>query len=242
MPGFTPCTTRCAGSTTWSATGCSTASSHRVTTGPEPMAELLKNIYWADIAQACLDTLSMLAAALGFTVLLGLPLGVLLFLTGKRQLHETLLVYRTLSVLVNILRSLPFIILLIVLIPLTTLVVGCTPFFARLVETALREVDRGVVEATQAMGASTWQVIRHTLLPEARAGLLAAVTVTAIVLVDYTAMAGVIGGGGLGDLAIRYGYQRFQTDVMVDTVILLLVLVQGLQMTGDRLVARYSHR
>jgi D-methionine transport system permease protein len=122
------------------------------------------------------------------------------------------------------------------------LVVGCTPFFARLVETALREVDRGVVEATQSMGASTWQVIRHTLLPEARGGLLAAVTVTAIVLVDYTAMAGVIGGGGLGDLAIRYGYQRFQTDVMVVTVLLLLVLVQALQMSGDRLVARYSHR
>jgi D-methionine transport system permease protein len=92
------------------------------------------------------------------------------------------------------------------------------------------------------MGASTWQVVRHTLLPEARGGLLAAVTVTAIVLVDYTAMAGVIGGGGLGDLAIRYGYQRFQTDVMVVTVVLLLVLVQALQMTGDRLVARYSRR
>ena len=97
-----------------------------------------------------------------------------------------------------------------------------------------------VVEATQAMGGSTWQIIRHTLLPEARGGLLAAVTVTAIVLVDYTAMAGVIGGGGLGDLAIRYGYQRFQTDVMVVTVVLLLVLV--LQMTGDRLVAHYSRR
>jgi D-methionine transport system permease protein len=180
-----------------------------------------------------------------------------LFLTGKRQLHEAVGVYRVLSVIVNMLRSLPFIILLIVLIPLTTLlvgtslgvpgtipplVVGCTPFFARLVETALREVDRGVVEATQAMGGTTWQIIRHTLLPEARGGLLAAVTVTAIVLVDYTAMAGVIGGGGLGDLAIRYGYQRFQTDVMVVTVVLLLILVQALQMTGDRLVARYSRR
>ena len=141
------------------------------------MAEWFKHIYWADIGQACLETLSMLGAALGFTVLLGLPLGVLLFLTGKRQLHEALVVYRLLSVVVNVLRSLPFIILLIVLIPLTTLlvgtslgvpgtipplVVGCTPFFARLVETALREVDRGVVEATQSMGASTWQVIRHT--------------------------------------------------------------------------------
>ena len=221
------------------------------------MAGLFKNIYWADIGQACLETLSMLSAALGFTVLLGLPLGVLLFLTGKRQLHETLVVYRALSVVVNVLRSLPFIILLIVLIPVTTLlvgtslgvagtipplVVGCTPFFARLVETALREVDRGVVEATQSMGASTWQVIRHTLLPEARGGLLAAVTVTAIVLVDYTAMAGVIGGGGLGDLAIRYGYQRFQTDEMGGSVLLVLVRVQGLEGSGDPLVAHYSRR
>ncbi|MFR0691997.1 methionine ABC transporter permease [Enterobacterales bacterium AE_CKDN230030158-1A_HGKHYDSX7] len=216
-----------------------------------------RNLDWHDLGQACLDTLAMLGGALAFTVLLGLPLGVLLYLTGKRQLHEKPGLYRALSVVVNMLRSLPFIILLIVLIPVTTLVtgtslgvpgaipplvVGCTPFFARLVETALREVDRGLVEATQAMGASTWQIIWHTLLPEARTGLIAAVTVTAIVLVDYTAMSGVIGGGGLGDLAIRFGYQRFQTDVMIITVALLILLVQALQMSGDRLVARYTRR
>ena len=133
------------------------------------MNELLSNLDWGEIAQACLDTLSMLGAALGFTVLLGLPLGVLLYLTGQRQLLANGPLYRSLSVVVNVLRSLPFIILLIVLIPLTTLltgtslgvkgtipplVVGCTPFFARLVETALREVDRGLVEASQAMGGS----------------------------------------------------------------------------------------
>ena len=118
----------------------------------------------------------------------------------------------------------------------------CALPISRLVETALREVDRGLVEATQSMGGSTWQIIWHTLLPEARTGLIAAVTVTAIVLVDYTAMAGVIGGGGLGDLAIRFGYQRFQTDVMVVTVLLLIVLVQALQVSGDRLVVRYSRR
>ena len=221
------------------------------------MLELLSHLNWAEIARACLDTLSMLGMALGFTVLLGLPLGVLLYLTGKQQLHAKPGIYRVLSMVVNILRSLPFIILLIVLIPVTTLitgtslgvagaipplVVGCTPFFARLVETALREVDRGLVEATQSMGATTWQIIWHTLLPESRPGLIAAVTVTAIVLVDYTAMAGVIGGGGLGDLAIRFGYQRFQTDVMVVTVALLVLLVQGLQISGDRLVLRYSRR
>ncbi|MEN5303611.1 methionine ABC transporter permease [Pseudomonas sp. TWI628] len=221
------------------------------------MNELLSNLDWAEIAQACLDTLSMLGAALGFTVLFGLPLGVLLYLTGQRQLLANGPLYRGLSVVVNVLRSLPFIILLIVLIPVTTLltgtslgvkgtipplVVGCTPFFARLVETALREVDRGLVEASQAMGGSIAQIIRYTLLPEARTGLIAAVTVTAIVLVDYTAMAGVIGGGGLGDLAIRFGYQRFQTDVMVVTVLLLILLVQVLQMSGDRLVRHFTRR
>lgn len=221
------------------------------------MGTLFNHLNGWEIVQACLDTLSMVGVALGFTVLLGLPLGVLLYLTGKQQLHEKAGIYRVLSVLVNVLRSLPFIILLIVLIPLTTaltgtslgvvgaippLVVGCTPFFARLVEIALREVDRGRVEATQAMGATTWQIIWHTLLPESRPALIAAVTVTAIVLVDYTAMAGVIGGGGLGDLAIRFGYQRFQTDVMVVTVALLLMLVQALQMSGDRLVLHYTRR
>ncbi len=221
------------------------------------MVELLVSLNWPEICQACIATLSMLGVALVFTALLGMPLGVLMFLTGKQQLHAKPGVYRVLSMLVNMFRSLPFIILLIALIPLTAflmgtslgvkgaippLVVGCTPFFARLVETALREVDHGVVEATQAMGASTWQVVRHTLLPEARGGLIAAITVTAIVLVDCTAMAGVIGGGGLGDLAIRFGYQRFQTDVMVITVALLVLLVQGLQVSGDRLVLHYSRR
>lgn len=221
------------------------------------MKQWFANLIWSDLGQACVDTLSMLSAALTFTVLLGLPLGVLLYLTGRSQLHAMPRTYRVLSLVVNILRSLPFIILLIVLIPVTSLltgtslgvagaippmVVGCTPFFARLVEAALREVDKGLVEATQAMGATTWQIIWHTLLPESRTGLIAAVTVTAIVLVDYTAMAGVIGGGGLGDLAIRFGYQRFQTDVMVITVTVLVVLVQALQMTGDRLVAHFSRR
>lgn len=221
------------------------------------MSEWFKHLIWSDLGQACLDTLSMLSAALAFTVLLGLPLGVFLYLTGKKQLHARAGAYRVASLVVNILRSLPFIILLIVLIPVTTLltgtslgvagaipplVVGCTPFFARLVETSLREVDRGLVEATQSLGANTWQIIWFTLLPESRTGLIAAVTVTSIVLVDYTAMAGVIGGGGLGDLAIRFGYQRFQTDVMVITVTVLVLLVQALQMTGDRLVAHFSRR
>ncbi|HEK0101690.1 TPA: ABC transporter permease [Pseudomonas aeruginosa] len=215
------------------------------------------NIDWYEIWLASVDTFWMLGGSLLFTVVLGLPLGVLLFLTGPRQMFEQKAVYTLLSLVVNILRSLPFIILLIVMIPLTVLitgtslgvagaipplVVGATPLFARLVETALREVDKGIIEATQAMGASTRQIIWNALLPEARPGIIAAITVTAITLVSYTAMAGVVGAGGLGDLAIRFGYQRFQTDVMVVTVVMLLILVQILQTVGDKLVVHFSRK
>jgi D-methionine transport system permease protein len=221
------------------------------------LANWLPNVDWQEIGYASLDTLNMLGGATLFTVLLGLPLGVLLFLTGPRQMFEQRALYAVLSLLVNVLRSVPFVILLILMIPLTVLitgtslgvagaipplVVGATPFFARLVETALREVDRGIIEATQAMGASTMQIIFRALLPEALPGLVAATTVTAITLVSYTAMSGLIGGGGLGDLAVRYGYQRYQPDVMAVTVILLLVLVQVLQMVGDRLVIHFSRK
>ena len=218
---------------------------------------LLPNVFWPEIWQAGLDTLAMLGGSLLFTVLLGLPLGVLLFLSGPRQLFDRPALYRLLSLVVNVLRSVPFVILLILMIPLTELivgtslgavgaipplVVGATPLFARLAETALREVDRGIIEALQAMGASTRQIIFRALLPEARPGLIAALTVTAITLVSYTAMSGLIGGGGLGDLAVRYGYQRYQPDVMAVTVLLLLLLVQVLQSAGDRLVMRFSRK
>jgi len=221
------------------------------------MTSLLVNVDWAEIWLSTQDTLLMLGGSLLFSVLLGLPLGVLLFLTGPRQLLAQDTVYRVTSFIVNVLRSIPFIILMIVMIPLTKLltgtslgvigtipplVAGATPFFARLVETALREVDRGIIEATKAMGATTRQIVFGALLPEALPGILAGVTVTAIALVSYTAMAGVIGGGGLGDLAIRYGYQRFQTNVMVIAVLILVVLVQLLQMLGDRLVLHYSRK
>ncbi len=221
------------------------------------LSRWLPNVDWAEIGYASLDTLNMLGGSLLFTVLLGLPLGVLLFLCGPRQLFEQKALYGLLSLLVNVLRSVPFVILLILMIPLTVLitgtslgvagaipplVVGATPFFARLVETALREVDRGIIEATQAMGASTLQIIFRALLPEALPGIWAAMTVTAITLVSYTAMSGLIGGGGLGDLAVRYGYQRYQPDVMAVTVILLLILVQILQSTGDKLVVHFSRK
>lgn len=218
---------------------------------------MFDNVDWAEIGRATVDTLLMLGGSLVLTVILGIPLGVLLYLSGKGRLAANPVLNAVLSLIVNVLRSVPFIILLIVMLPVTVLlvgtslgvagaipplVVGAAPFYARLVETALREVDKGVVEATQAMGGSTFQIMTRALLPEAMPGIIAGATVTAIALVSYTAMAGVVGAGGLGDLAVRFGYQRFQTDVMVVTVVLLLVLVQILQMIGDRLVAKVSHR
>ena len=221
------------------------------------MEVLFANVDWPEIGRASWDTLLMLGGSMALTVLFGVPLGVLLYLSGKGRLAANPVLNAVLSLIVNILRSVPFIILLIVMLPVTVmlvgtslgvagaippLVVGAAPFYARLVETALREVDKGVVEASQAMGASTFQIVTRALLPEALPGIIAGATVTAIALVSYTAMAGVVGAGGLGDLAIRFGYQRFQTDVMVVTVVLLLVLVQALQMLGDRMVAAVSHR
>jgi D-methionine transport system permease protein len=197
-------------------------------------------------------------------VLIGLPLGTLLFLTSPA--HRSALVltarlqsigYRLLSFTVNVLRSVPFLILLILLIPATRLIVGTSlgvrgaipplviataPFFARLVENVLREVEIGVFDTCRAIGATTRQTVMWALLPESFASLLAAITVTAIALIGYSAMSGVIGGGGLGDLAVRYGYQRFETRVMVVTVIILVLIVQLVQWLGDRLVARLAHR
>jgi len=213
------------------------------------------HVDWAEIVQATLDTLVMLGGSLLLTLLIGLPLGVLLFLTGPGGPWRSRVANGALALLVNLLRSVPFIILLIVMIPLTVLlvgtslgvagaipplVVGAAPFFARLVETSLREVDRNTIEAVQAMGATTRDLVFRALLPEALPGIVAGATVTAIALVSFTAMAGVVGAGGLGDLAIRFGYQRFQTDVMLVTVALLLALVQLLQMAGDALVRRFT--
>ncbi|KQS50867.1 MULTISPECIES: methionine ABC transporter permease [unclassified Sphingomonas] len=215
------------------------------------------NIDWSDIGQACLDTLIMLGGSLILTIAFGLPLGVLLYLTGQGRLSQNRVANAVLGVVVNILRSVPFIILLIVMIPLTVmlvgtslgvagaippLVVGAAPFYARLVEGSLKEVDRTTIEAVQAMGATTRQIVTGALIPEALPGLIAGATVTAVALVSFTAMAGVVGAGGLGDLAIRFGYQRFQTDVMVVTVVLLVVLVQIIQYAGDALARHFTRR
>ncbi len=216
-----------------------------------------QNIVWPDIGQATFDTLLMLASSLLLTLILGIPLGVLLFLTGRGQIGQSVLANRVLGVIVNILRSIPFVILLIVMIPMTLLIMGTSlgvagaipplvagaaPFYARLVETALRDIPRSTIEAAQAMGATRMQIIMKVLLPEALPGLVSGATVTAIALVSFTAMAGVVGAGGLGDLAIRYGYQRFQADVMLVTVALLVLLVQLIQWFGEWLARRIDHR
>ena len=215
------------------------------------------NIDWSDIGQACVDTLIMLGGSLILTIAFGLPLGVLLYLTDRGRLSQNRVANAVLGIVVNILRSVPFIILLIVMIPLTVmlvgtslgvagaippLVVGAAPFYARLVEGSLKEVDRTTIEAVQAMGATTRQIVTGALIPEALPGLIAGATVTAVALVSFTAMAGVVGAGGLGDLAIRFGYQRFQTDVMVVTVVLLVVLVQIIQYAGDALARHFTRR
>ena len=195
------------------------------------------------------------SAALG--TLVGLPLGVLLVVTDRQGLLEHLPFNRVLGILANAVRSTPFIILLVAVIPFTRWVVGTSigttaaivpltiaaiPFIARLVETALREVDRGLIEALLAMGATPWQVIRTALIPEAMPGIVAGLTITLVSLIGHSAMAGAVGGGGLGDLGIRYGYQRFLPDVMALVVVVLIVLVQIVQSAGDRLVRRLSHR
>ncbi|SEH02218.1 D-methionine transport system permease protein [Nonomuraea solani] len=206
---------------------------------------------------ATLETAQMVGWATLFTVLLGLPLGVALVAFDRDGLRPLPALKSVLGFVVNIGRSLPFIVLMIAIIPFTRLVVGTTigtaafvvpltvgavPFFARLVETALREVGADVVQAAQAMGASRTTIVRKVLLPEALPGLVAGLTVTVVALIGYSAMAGTLGGGGLGDLAVRYGYQRFETLLMIVTVVLLIVLVQLLQSLGDWVARRLSHK
>lgn len=216
---------------------------------------------WDDLYDLVLnatgETLYMVALATLFTLLVGLPLGVLLFITRRQGLTPSPKLSAVLGTIVNIGRSLPFVVLLIALIPLTRWVVGTTlgstaavvpitlgaiPFFARIVENALDEVDKGRIEAIQAMGGGLRYVIFTVLLPEALPALLAGVTLSIVMLIGFSSMAGVIGGGGLGDLAIRYGYQRFNNQVMVATIVILVLMVQIIQMLGDRIVRSLAHR
>ncbi|MFE0460604.1 methionine ABC transporter permease [Kitasatospora sp. NPDC058965] len=208
------------------------------------------------LQDATRETLQMVGIATLVTLLVGLPLGVLLVLTDRGGLLQNRAVNKAVGAVVNVGRSLPFVILLVALIPFTRWVVGTSigwqaatvplaigaiPFYARLVETAVRGVDGGLVEAVHAMGGSTWAVVRKALLPEALPALVSALTTTVIALVGYSAMAGTVGGGGLGNLAITYGYMRFETGFMVVIVIELVLLVTLVQLLGDLLSKRLDH-
>lgn len=210
-----------------------------------------------DLVVAIGQTFLMLGIALASALFIGGPLGVLLLLTGPGQTLDRPVLHRVLSVIVNLVRSFPFIILLVALVPFTRVIAGTTigplaaavplsfaaiPYFARLVEQSLREVPRGVIEAAHAMGASDLQIIWKVLILEARSGLVLAATVMSVSFLSYSAVAGVVGGGGIGDLAIRFGYYRFQTDVMVLTVAVLVVLVQIIQWAGSVLARRLDKR
>lgn len=195
------------------------------------------------------ETLYMVSVAMIFTIVLGMPLGIVLVVTDKNHILPNLGLNNILSYIVNIMRSLPFVILMISIIPFTKLIVGTTigttaaivplvvaavPFFARIVETSLREVNYGVIEASIAMGASPLEIITKVMIPEAMSSLILGITITIINIIGYSAMAGVVGGGGLGDLAIRYGYHRFRTNVMLATVLVLIVIVQIIQSVGTK--------
>lgn len=211
------------------------------------------SMMYNDLAIATGETLYMVFLSTLFACVLGLPLGAMLFTSANIKPNRIL--NKFISSIINLSRSVPFIILLVALIPFTRIIIGtaiginaaivpltigAAPFFARLVDNACQSLPKGLIDAGHAMGASTSQMIFKIILPEATPALINAVTVTAITLVNYSAMAGTVGGGGLGDLAIRYGYQRFNVIVMLATVAILILLVQGIQMLGDRLSKKYS--
>lgn len=193
------------------------------------------------------ETLYMIIASTCLGYILGLPMGIVLTITDKEGIKPNALIYKILDVFSNIVRSIPFIILVVLIIPITRaiagksygptamivpLVIAATPFIGRMVESSLKEVDHGVIEAAQSMGASTWTIIRKVLLVEARTPLIVGATIAIGTILGYTAMAGAVGGGGLGDIAIRYGYLRYQTDIMIVTVVILVILVQLFQGIG----------
>ena len=206
------------------------------------------------LVESMLETVYMVGISAAISTILGLPLGVILVTTDRGHILENVALNRVLGSIANAARSTPFIILMVAIIPLTRLIAGTSigtnaaivplsiaaiPFVARVIESSLREVDHGVIEAAQAMGASPMQIITKVLIPEALPSIILGITLTVISLIGYSAMAGAIGGGGLGDLAIRYGYQRFRADIMLITVIILIAQVQLVQSCGDALAKRF---
>ena len=214
-------------------------------------AALGSNAWMVDkVVLATWETIYMVILSTAFSYIFGLPLAIILVITDKGHILENPGLNKSLGSIVNAARSIPFIIFLILVIPLTRLIVGTSigtvasivpltlaaiPFVARMAETSLKEINWGLIEAALSMGANTWQIIRKVLIPEALPSIILGVSITTINLVGYSAMAGIVGGGGLGTLAYYYGYQRYQTGIMWVTVILLIILVQGVQMLGDKL-------
>jgi len=214
--------------------------------------ELIRMI-WSSL----LDTLAMVGLSGLFGTLIGLPLGVFLATSRAGELFAAPVANRIIGVIVNATRSTPFIILVVAIVPLTRLIVGTSigtaaatvpltiaaiPFIARVIEAAIREVDHGLIEAARAFGASPLQIVRKVLLPEAMPAVIMALTLTLVSLLGYSAMVGAVGGGGLGDLGIRYGYQRFMPEVMLTVVLVLIALVQGVQTLGDTLARKLDRR
>ncbi|AOK57140.1 ABC transporter permease [Burkholderia stagnalis] len=214
-------------------------------------------LWGPELLDAFRDTLSMVAASAAIAALLGLPLAVILVTTAPGGIYARRGLNTVLGAIVNVFRSTPFIILLVALLPFTRVLIGTTigvwaavvplsiaaiPFFARVAEVSLREVDRGLIEAALAMGAKRRHIVWHVLLPEALPGMLGGFTITVVALIGSTAMAGAVGAGGLGDLAIRYGYQRFDTTVMATVIVILIALVSAVQVTGDRLARHLARR
>ncbi|HRJ60470.1 MAG TPA: methionine ABC transporter permease [Azospirillaceae bacterium] len=217
------------------------------------MSPAMIDLLW----QGLLETLQMVGISGLLATLLGVPLGVLLVVTGPGHILPHRTVNAVVGVISNIVRSTPFIILLVAIIPVTRLIVGTSigtaaaivpltlaaiPFVGRLTEAALREVDAGLIEAAQAMGATPLQIVVKVLLPEALSSVVAGLTITIVSLINYSAMAGAVGGGGLGDIGIRYGYQRFLPEVMITVIVILIILVQAVQTVGDRLARRLNKR
>jgi D-methionine transport system permease protein len=219
--------------------------------------QLLPNVKWDKMIDATLETLYMTGVSVLATFIFGVILGLILFLTAKGNLWENTFINSMIASIVNVFRSIPFIILIILLIPFTkfivgtmlganaalpALIIGAAPFYARMVEIALREIDKGVIEASRAMGATTWTIITKVLLPESMPALVSGITVTAIALVGYTAMAGVVGAGGLGTLAFLDGFQRNKNDVTVIATIIILIIVFIIQFIGDRVTSSLDKR
>ncbi|AZU63842.1 methionine ABC transporter permease [Neobacillus mesonae] len=221
------------------------------------MAKYFPNVDWQVMWEATSQTLYMTGISVIVTFILGIILGMLLFLTSKDNLWENKPINTVISAIVNIFRSIPFIILIVLLIPFTmfllgtmigekaalpALIIGAAPFYARMVEIGLREIDKGVIEAAKSMGASTGTIIWKVLLPESMPALISGITVTAIALVGYTAMAGAIGAGGLGNLAYNYGFQRNQNDVTVVATVIILIIVFVIQFIGDLITSKLDKR